>query len=637
VRILLAQNALYYPAHGGGDKSNRLLMEALAACGHQARVIARTGPLTADDYREKLRERGLAFRDSADAIAFERNGVEVSVCIAQHVRTFLSAQIEAFAPDVILASTDDPAQLLLEPALRSAARVVYLVRATLPAPFGPDSAFPSESHTVPIRECDKVVGVSRYVAEYCRKYAGVNAVHVPISLMESGAPALTARWDNEFVTMVNPCAVKGISIFLALADAMPDVRFAAVPIWGTDRSDAAALAARTNITVLEPVDDIDRLLERTRVVLIPSLWAEARSRMAMEAMLRGVPVLASNTGGLPEAKLGVPYVLPVNPIVRYRAELDERMAPVAEVPPQDIGPWREALGRLLGSQQHYEKISRQSRAAAMGYLKELTVEPFERLLLELPAKKRGAGSAALSEEKRKLLGIRLRQRAPASAWFAETMAGRDERRFWFPHAGAVGSWAPEGWIGIALPGRGLRHAEASFERMEPLAQALATAMEAYLDAPFVFFGHSMGAVVAFEIARELRRRGLRLPRLLIASAARAPRFREASVYTPPPEPSDEELLRQANLPDEPAVRRAWLPPLRADTALYRRYIYKDEPPFEFAVRAYGGADDAGITRAHLEAWREQTTGDFDIRVFPGGHFYLRDESQFTVALEQDLK
>ena len=132
-------------------------------------------------------------------------------------------------------STDDPAQLLLEVALRNAdARVVYLARATLAVPFGPDCAFPSEAKTERIRACDAVVGVSQYVADYIRKYAGIDAVHVPISLMEPEDWPDLGRFDNEFVTFVNPCAVKGIAIFLALADAFPQTAFAAVPTWGTN-------------------------------------------------------------------------------------------------------------------------------------------------------------------------------------------------------------------------------------------------------------------------------------------------------------------------------------------------------------------------------------------------------------------
>src|ERR1017187_1274275 len=113
MRILLAQNSLYYPAHGGGDKSNRLLLEALAARGHVCQVVARL--------------------------------------------SVFAEQAAAFAPDVILVSTDDPAQLLLTRALGHAtARVVYLARATLALPFGPDCAFPSQARTERIRACDAV-------------------------------------------------------------------------------------------------------------------------------------------------------------------------------------------------------------------------------------------------------------------------------------------------------------------------------------------------------------------------------------------------------------------------------------------------------------------------------------------------
>ena len=227
-----------------------------------------------------------------------------------------------------------------------------------------------------------MVGVSQYVADYFRRYAGIDAVHVPISLMEPGEWPALGSFDNEFVTLVNPCAVKGISIFLALAAAFPETAFAAVPTWGATRDDRAALDQHANVRVLEPVDDIDLLLKRTKVLLVPSLWAEARSRIVVEAMLRGVPVLASNVGGIPEAKMGVPYLLPVAPITKYQPRLDEEMVPIAEVPHQDVGPWQEALGRLLTDAAHYREISRQSRAAALEYAGNLSVEPFERLLEE---------------------------------------------------------------------------------------------------------------------------------------------------------------------------------------------------------------------------------------------------------------
>jgi glycosyltransferase involved in cell wall biosynthesis len=461
LKILLAQNAVYHPAHGGGEKSNRMLMEALATRGHQCRVVARG---TADLDLEAVHIRAVA-----DA----------------QLRSALISEAASFSPDVILCSTDDPAQLLLEPALASGARVVYLVRATLPLPFGPDCAFPNEAQTARIRQADAVVGVSQYAADYVRRHGGIDAVHAPISLMPREPWPDFGRFDNEFVAMVNPCAVKGIAIFLALADAFPEVRFAAVPTWGADAADRAALAARPNITVLDPVEHIDLLLARTRVLLVPSLWAEARSRIVVEAMLRGVPVMAANSGGLPEAKMGVPYLLPVNSIANYQPRLNERMVPIAEVPPQDIAPWIEALGRFITDRAHYDEISRQSREAARHYAENLSVEPFEALLYRerrvSPVQPQAAPQVlppeSLSPEKRALLALRLRKRAPASAWFPTAAATAPPLLFYFPYAGEIAaqaSWRMQasGVCPAVLPGRGARIAEAPFQRMAPLIQSL---------------------------------------------------------------------------------------------------------------------------------------------------------------------
>jgi surfactin synthase thioesterase subunit/glycosyltransferase involved in cell wall biosynthesis len=624
LKILLAQNAVYHPAHGGGEKSNRLLMEALAARGHHCRVVAR----------------GVADLDI--------EGVHVRAAADAQLRNTFVAEAADFRPDVILCSTDDPAQLLLEPALSSGARVVYLVRATLPLPFGPDSAFPNEVQTARIRHADAVVGVSQYAADYVRRHAAIDAVHAPISLMPRELWPDLGRFDNEFVAIVNPCAVKGIAIFLALADAFPEVRFAAVPTWGADAADRAALAARPNVTVLEPVEHIDTLLARTRVLLVPSLWAEARSRIVVEAMLRGIPVIAASTGGLPEAKMGVPYLLPVNPIARYQPRLNERMVPIAEVPPQDVVPWIEALRRLLNDGAHYDEIARRSRDTARHYAENLSVQPFETLLSRSRRVSSGQPKAAsqvmapesLSPEKRALLALRLRKRAPGSAWFPTAAVTAPPRLFYFPYAGEIvtqASWPAQagGACPAILPGRGARIAEARFDRMAPLIQSLAAAIDPYLAQPFAFLGHSLGAIVAFELARELRRRKLPLPRLLIVSAARAPQFRRNHV--PPPEPSDEDLLREANLPDDAAIRHAVLPALRADTHLYRHYVYGEDAPLPVSICAYGGLDDPHITPDHLEAWREQTTKSFTLRQFPGGHFYLKEHrAEFDAALHEDL-
>jgi surfactin synthase thioesterase subunit/glycosyltransferase involved in cell wall biosynthesis len=641
MRILLAQNSLYYPAHGGGDKSNRLLIEALAALGHECRVVARISVFGGRDeanYLGELRARGQEFSVDGGVVRFRRKGVDVRVVTGGNLRAYFEAQFEEFRPDVTLASTDDPSQTLLEVALRG--RVVYLARATLAVPFGPDCAFPSEAKTERLRRVDRVVGVSQYVADYFRRFAGIPAVHVPISLMEPEDWKDLGRFDAEFVTMTNPCAVKGIDIFLALADVFPEAAFAAVPTWGTNERDRAALRARSNVRLLDPVDNIDDLLRRTRVLVVPSLWAEARSRIVLEAMLRGVPVMAADVGGIPEAKMGVPYLLPVRAITSYKPSVDEQMVPVAEVPKQDIGPWREALGRLLTERGHWEEVARESRAAALEYARRLSAREFEAVVGGVAARPlaHSGGSvkpteAPLSDEKRRLLGILLRKRAPAAAWFPGIDGAASPRLFWFPHAGGGTNVGVAGAVAVRLPGRESRIAEAPFEKMAALVAALADAIDRFLEQPFAFFGHSMGAVVAFELARELRRRGRGLPRVLIASAARAPQFRRNHV--PPPAPPDEQLLRELKIPAElaPAV----LPALRADATLYRNYVYCENAPFPFPIRAYGGADDPNIRQEHLDGWKEQTTDSFASRRFPGGHFYLQEyPEEFRAALEADL-
>jgi medium-chain acyl-[acyl-carrier-protein] hydrolase len=179
--------------------------------------------------------------------------------------------------------------------------------------------------------------------------------------------------------------------------------------------------------------------------------------------------------------------------------------------------------------------------------------------------------------------------------------------------------------------------------MAPLVEALSQSVEPHLERPFVFFGHSMGAVIAFELARSLRRGGRLLPLYLLVSGARAPQFRRGHV--PPPPPSDTELLDQLRHLDgtprevlgNDELMRMMLPAMRADTTLYRNYIYVEEPPLACPIRAYSGLDDPNIRRAQLEAWAAETTADFKLRMFPGGHFYLNSaQAEFLEALARDL-
>ena len=175
-------------------------------------------------------------------------------------------------------------------------------------------------------------------------------MHVPISLLEPGDWPALGRFDNEFVTLVNPCAVKGIYDFPGAGRCVPrDGVSPAVPTWGTNRRTARRCGARPNVTLLDPVDDIDLLLARTRVLLVPSLWAEARSRIVLEAMLRGVPVMASRRG-------------------RHSGGQDGRAVPAAGQPDREVPA---AAGRADGAGGRsaaagHRPVARGAGAAARG-------------------------------------------------------------------------------------------------------------------------------------------------------------------------------------------------------------------------------------------------------------------------------
>ncbi len=384
MRLLLVENATHFPSYAGGSKSDQLMIAALARRGHECRIVARLDDETRrspEQYAGALIDRGVAPISAADGVVvFALDSVDVHAVTSANLRLYVLKQVETFKPDLVVVSTD-PLNILVHDLVRVQARkTVYLARTTHLLPFGPDSSFVSDVKTDAIRQARAVVTVSRYLAEYIQRHSGIDAVHRPIQMMDSANWPNLGSVENTFVTMVNPCALKGISIFTGLAELFEDVAFAAVPTWGTTARDRAELAAHANISVLEPVDDIRDLLRQTRVTLVPSLWCEGRGRVVVESMLSGVPVLASDVGGIREAVMGIPCLLPVTPIARYERRVDERMIRVPETLAQDLGPWRDALARLLEDRDHYSRMSASSREAAMRYAGALDIGPFESLL-----------------------------------------------------------------------------------------------------------------------------------------------------------------------------------------------------------------------------------------------------------------
>jgi medium-chain acyl-[acyl-carrier-protein] hydrolase len=164
-----------------------------------------------------------------------------------------------------------------------------------------------------------------------------------------------------------------------------------------------------------------------------------------------------------------------------------------------------------------------------------------------------------------------------------------------------------------------------------------------MDKPFVFFGHSMGALISFELARQLRRDYGKQPIQLFVSGRRAPQLRDRDLPTNTLPESDfvAELRRLNGTPAEVLengeLLQFMLPILRADFAINETYEYLPERPFSFPITACGGLHDDEVSRNDLEGWKEQTDASFVLRMFPGDHFFLNAyQPLFLRALSYDL-
>jgi medium-chain acyl-[acyl-carrier-protein] hydrolase len=220
------------------------------------------------------------------------------------------------------------------------------------------------------------------------------------------------------------------------------------------------------------------------------------------------------------------------------------------------------------------------------------------------------------------------------------------RVFCFHCAGASAGQFRE-WIGwqppkiefaaIQLPGRELRRDETPYRRIGSLVEPLTAALTQHLDRPFAFFGHSMGALIAFEVARQLRRLGQPTPVHLFVAARPAPHL--PNPYPAVDEMPDDKLLDVLRLyggvSEETLLSRetmSWLlPTIRADFEMTRTYRYEYEPPLECPITAMHGTSDATCTESHILAWADQTEAAFQRVAFPGGHFFVRSRFREIVA------
>lgn len=218
------------------------------------------------------------------------------------------------------------------------------------------------------------------------------------------------------------------------------------------------------------------------------------------------------------------------------------------------------------------------------------------------------------------------------------------RLFCFPYAGGSAQMYRT-WAGllpntielcaVEIPGRGRRLREQPINSLRELVNETFEGLRPHMNKPFAFFGHSMGALMSFELARLLRREGLPGPARIFVSARRAPQIPDTDdpTYNLPEPEFIEELRRLNGTPQEvlehPELLQLMLPILRADFSVCQTYEYSPESPLESSITAYGGVEDVDVGREHLDAWKEQTTSSFNLRMLPGDHFFVHS-SQATL-------
>lgn len=240
-----------------------------------------------------------------------------------------------------------------------------------------------------------------------------------------------------------------------------------------------------------------------------------------------------------------------------------------------------------------------------------------------------------------------------NAWVVQPQANPQARLrlFCFPFAGG-GALAYRTWpahlppdvevCAIRLPGRETRLREPAFTRLEPLVETLTAVLRPYLDRPFAFFGHSLGALISFELTRQLRRQGYPGPGHLLVSSHRAPQL---PLLHPPVHAAPEAALiaRLRGFNGTPELflqdlelRELILPVLRADFAIWETYQFSDEAPLGCPISAFVGEQDKEVSYHDMAEWRVHTSRDFRLHLFPGDHFYWQPSLRSLLEVITEL-
>jgi len=198
-------------------------------------------------------------------------------------------------------------------------------------------------------------------------------------------------------------------------------------------------------------------------------------------------------------------------------------------------------------------------------------------------------------------------------------------------------------LGIQLPGRGSRLREEPLTRTGPLLDSLSTELSPYLDRPFAIFGHSLGAMLAFELVHRLQDEQNMCASHLFVGGRRAPQVPASKqlTYDLPHDEFVAELRRLNGTPREvlehPEMMELMIPILRADFEVSETYTYAPREALRVGITAFGGTEDEDVPREEVELWSAQTRAGFRVHMLPGDHFFLHAaERELLRLISQDL-
>ncbi|CUU58081.1 medium-chain acyl-[acyl-carrier-protein] hydrolase [Parafrankia irregularis] len=244
-------------------------------------------------------------------------------------------------------------------------------------------------------------------------------------------------------------------------------------------------------------------------------------------------------------------------------------------------------------------------------------------------------------------GVPADRALPRNPWIHRgRVTGARIRLYCFPFAGGSAAsylgWQAELGAQVQVcavepPGRRQRRREPAIRRMDAMVDAVVAGLRPGLDEPFAFFGHSLGALVAYEVARRLRAEGGPEPALLFLSAAAAPHLprRRREIAALPDTEFIDELRGHGGTPElllaDHETMRLFLPALRADFELFETYRHRPGDPPGCPVHIYGGRTDTSVNTTQLRAWRALLPTTVEVRTFPGDHFYLNADRPALLA------